>query len=83
MLRSGRGRWGVSKFLFPFYLGERYDNFLKSVTLLTAMGPYERSQIADALKPETYSKGAVIVEQDEPGMTARDAKPIANESCMC
>jgi cAMP-dependent protein kinase regulator len=46
---------------------ERYDAFLKSVTLLASIDAYERSQISDALKPETFSKGDTIVKQDEPG----------------
>eukprot|EP00747_Dinoflagellata_sp_TGD_P030170 gnl/TRDRNA2_/TRDRNA2_134446_c0_seq2.p1 gnl/TRDRNA2_/TRDRNA2_134446_c0~~gnl/TRDRNA2_/TRDRNA2_134446_c0_seq2.p1 ORF type:complete len:405 (+),score=118.75 gnl/TRDRNA2_/TRDRNA2_134446_c0_seq2:114-1328(+) len=45
----------------------RYDGFLKSVNILGSLDAYERSQIADALKCETYDKGAVIVKQDEPG----------------
>jgi len=46
---------------------EKYDAFLKSVTILRELGDYERSQISDALKSEVHSKGAVIVKQDEPG----------------
>lgn len=46
---------------------EKYDAFLKSVTLLSSVDAYERSQISDALKPETFSKGDTIVKQDEPG----------------
>lgn len=45
----------------------RYDTFLKSVALISSIGDYERSQIADALKSETFKKGDVIVKQDEPG----------------
>mmetsp|Transcript_61346 Transcript_61346/g.146123 ORF Transcript_61346/g.146123 Transcript_61346/m.146123 type:complete len:408 (+) Transcript_61346:94-1317(+) len=62
---------------------EKYDNFLKSVTLLSSMGAYERSQIADALKSETYSKGDVIVNQDEPGdkfYIVEDGEMIANKT---
>merc|ERR1719428_1515960 len=39
----------------------RYDGFLKSVNILNSLDAYERSQIADALKCETFEKGAVIV----------------------
>jgi len=46
---------------------EKYDSFLKSVTILASIGDYERSQISDALKAETFGKGAVVVKQDEPG----------------
>mmetsp|Transcript_12713 Transcript_12713/g.35154 ORF Transcript_12713/g.35154 Transcript_12713/m.35154 type:complete len:409 (-) Transcript_12713:85-1311(-) len=45
----------------------KYDSFLKNVTLISSLGDYERSQIADALKSETYKNGEVIVKQDEPG----------------
>eukprot|EP00747_Dinoflagellata_sp_TGD_P165099 gnl/TRDRNA2_/TRDRNA2_185942_c0_seq1.p1 gnl/TRDRNA2_/TRDRNA2_185942_c0~~gnl/TRDRNA2_/TRDRNA2_185942_c0_seq1.p1 ORF type:complete len:434 (-),score=126.89 gnl/TRDRNA2_/TRDRNA2_185942_c0_seq1:83-1201(-) len=44
-----------------------YDGFLKSVNLLNGLDAYERSQIADALKRETFNKGDIIVKQDEPG----------------
>jgi len=46
---------------------EKYDAFLKSVTLLSSIDAYERSQVSDALKPETFNKGDTIVKQDEPG----------------
>merc|ERR1712107_57893 len=45
----------------------KYDDLLKSVSILTSIGSYERSQIADALKSETFKKGESIVVQDEPG----------------
>merc|ERR1711920_60101 len=41
--------------------------FLKNVALISNIEPYERSQIADALKSETFKQGDVIVKQDEPG----------------
>jgi len=44
-----------------------YDKFLKSVALISSIGDYERSQIADALKPETFKKNDIIVTQNEPG----------------
>jgi cAMP-dependent protein kinase regulator len=46
---------------------ERYDKFLQSVTLLSAIDAYERSQIADALVTETFSMNEVVVKQDDPG----------------
>jgi cAMP-dependent protein kinase regulator len=46
---------------------EKYDNFLQSVTLLSNVDMYERSQIADALVSETFSAGQYVVKQDEPG----------------
>merc|ERR1712232_424507 len=35
----------------------KYDEFLSSVPLLVSMSPYERSQIADALRTETFDDG--------------------------
>jgi len=46
---------------------EKYDTFLKSVTLLSSISAYERSQISDALVPEVFKQGDVIINQDEPG----------------
>ncbi|EER18890.1 cAMP-dependent protein kinase regulatory subunit, putative [Perkinsus marinus ATCC 50983] len=48
---------------------ERYESFLKSVPLLNSMDAYERSQIADALKPVSVAAGEMIVKQGEPGDT--------------
>jgi cAMP-dependent protein kinase regulator len=45
----------------------RHATFLKSVSLISNIGEYERSQIADALKGETFEKGHIIVRQDDPG----------------
>merc|ERR550539_1403340 len=45
----------------------KYDTFLKNVALISSIEAYERSQIADALKPESFKKGEVIVKQDDPG----------------
>merc|ERR1712039_1154756 len=45
----------------------KYDQFLKSVALISSIDSYERSQIADALKSESFKKGEIIVKQDEPG----------------
>lgn len=46
---------------------EQYDNILKSVAIIKDIEPYERAQLADVLKLETYQKGQAIVRQDEPG----------------
>merc|ERR1719230_1470289 len=46
---------------------DKYDAFLKSVNLLASIDAYERSQISDALKAETFGKGSVVVKQDHPG----------------
>jgi len=45
----------------------KYDTFLKSVTLLSSLEAYERSQIADALKAENLSAGDKVITQGEPG----------------
>ena len=39
---------------------EMYEDFLKKVELLESMDPYERSQIADALKPLGISQGSYV-----------------------
>merc|ERR1719364_126147 len=46
---------------------QRYDAFLAKVPLLAGMDAYERSQLADALKPETVVDGGAIYKQGEPG----------------
>jgi len=45
----------------------KYDTFLQSVTLLSSLAAYERSQIADALKAETFKTGDNVCVQGEPG----------------
>jgi len=46
---------------------QRYDSFLAKVPLLASMDAYERSQLSDALKPETVPDGTSIVKQGEDG----------------
>mmetsp|Transcript_87274 Transcript_87274/g.154639 ORF Transcript_87274/g.154639 Transcript_87274/m.154639 type:complete len:401 (-) Transcript_87274:133-1335(-) len=46
---------------------QRYDTFLAKVPLLASMDAYERSQLADALKVESYTSGATIVTEGEVG----------------
>lgn len=46
---------------------ERYDQFLAKVPLLGSMDAYERSQLADALRPETCKDGQNIMSQGEIG----------------
>lgn len=46
---------------------QRYDNFLAKVPLLASMDAYERSQLADALRSETFGDGQTIVSQGEVG----------------
>merc|ERR1711948_92606 len=45
----------------------RYDTFLSKVPLLSSMDAYERSQLADALKCESFAAGQTIVSQGEAG----------------
>lgn len=47
----------------------RYDEFLKKVELLATMDNYERSKIADALRPQHFKKGQYIVKMGEVGDT--------------
>lgn len=44
-----------------------YNGFLEHVSLFISMDTYERSQLCDALVPEPYNRGDIIVNQDEPG----------------
>lgn len=48
---------------------DMYDEFLKSVPLLTSLGTYERAQIADVLQPEHYRWGDTLLRQGDPGET--------------
>jgi len=45
----------------------RYDDFLAKVPLLSYMGMYERSQLADALTTESYGDSEAICKQGELG----------------
>lgn len=45
----------------------QYDRFLKAVSLFSSMDSYERSQIVDVLKVETYKKGEYVMKQGEDG----------------
>ena len=46
---------------------EKYEEFLVKVDLLQTMDPYERIKIADALKPEVFKAGDLIMKQGETG----------------
>jgi len=46
---------------------QRYDTFLAKVPLLASMDAYERSQLADALKPEAFPDGGAICKQGDVG----------------
>lgn len=44
---------------------ERYESFLSQVDILKTVDPYERQQIADALKTVKAVKGEVLVKQGD------------------
>lgn len=46
---------------------ETYEKFLESVEILASMDPYERTNLADALKPVKYQKGEFVVKEGETG----------------
>lgn len=46
---------------------ERYDNFLQNVEVLSTIDSYERSQLADSIKPVTVKAGEVIIKEGTRG----------------
>merc|ERR1719265_1987653 len=46
---------------------EKHESFLQKVPLLSSLGAYERSQVADALNRETFEDGKQVVQEDDPG----------------
>lgn len=44
-----------------------YESFLEKVPILAPLQKYERLTVADALEPETFNDGDVIIRQGEPG----------------
>lgn len=46
---------------------DRYDEFLRNVPILSDMDPYERSQLADALKTVVYEGGDYVIREGEVG----------------
>jgi cAMP-dependent protein kinase regulator len=46
---------------------EKYVEFLSRIEILSNMDPYERSQLADVLKSESFSEGEFIIKQGEEG----------------
>lgn len=48
---------------------EKYETFLSKVELLESMDPYERSKIADALKPYRFKMNEYVVKEGESGDT--------------
>lgn len=48
---------------------EMYESFLQKVDLLKDTDPYERLQVADALKSKKFKKGEYVVKEGEKGNT--------------
>ena len=46
---------------------ERYENFLKSVNILSEVDSFELGQISDALRSSHYSKGEFVIREGELG----------------
>lgn len=46
---------------------EKYENFLRSVEILSEVDAFEIGQIADALRSSSYSKGEFIIREGELG----------------
>jgi len=44
-----------------------YESFLEEVPLLSALTPYERSKIADALETRKYPPNTTIIQEGDPG----------------
>eukprot|EP01017_Pseudomicrothorax_dubius_P015467 TRINITY_DN1781_c0_g2_i1.p1 TRINITY_DN1781_c0_g2~~TRINITY_DN1781_c0_g2_i1.p1 ORF type:complete len:377 (-),score=133.11 TRINITY_DN1781_c0_g2_i1:170-1300(-) len=62
---------------------EKYEGFLSRVELLQAMDPYEKANVADALKPEKYRRGDFVVRQGDVGDTfffIEEGEAIATKS---
>lgn len=51
---------------------EYYESFLNKVELLHDMDPYERLQIADALKSQKFKKGDYIIKQVKTNIYSRE-----------
>ncbi len=61
---------------------EKYESFLSKVELLESMDPYERSKIADALKPMKFKVTEFVVKQGETGDTfflVEDGEAVASK----
>ncbi len=46
---------------------DKYEEFLKSVSLLSSMDNYERSKLADAIKEVVYKEGDYVIKEGETG----------------
>lgn len=48
---------------------EKYEEFLGKIQLLSTLDPYERSKLAEVLKPMTFKKGDYVMKQGDSGDT--------------
>jgi cAMP-dependent protein kinase regulator len=65
---------------------ERYEQFLSKVDILQDMEPYERLQIADALKSYKFQKGETIVREGDVGDTffiLEEGEAVATKVLKC
>jgi len=46
---------------------EKFESFLSQVPIMEALGPYERAQLADALKTQLVMAGTTVLHQGEEG----------------
>lgn len=46
---------------------DKYEQILKRVSILDSVSAYERSQVADAIKEETFKAGDMVIKQGDPG----------------
>ena len=46
---------------------ERYEDFLKSVSLFSNMDSYERTKLAEAFREHEFSQGQCVIREGEPG----------------
>jgi cAMP-dependent protein kinase regulator len=46
---------------------EKYEQILRKVSILDSVSVYERSQIADAIKVQTFKAGETVIQQGDPG----------------
>jgi len=46
---------------------EKFESFLSQVPIMEALGPYERAQLADALKIQLVTAGTTVLHQGEEG----------------
>lgn len=66
--------WSLDRRTFNFIVKEsaqqkreKYEEFLKEVTILKEMDAYERNKLADAIKEAWYKKGDYVIKEGEQG----------------